>query len=430
MEKGNASRGLRTIQEADVKNRVVLLRVDHNVVKKGRIEDAYRIDATLPTLYDLAQRGGRPILMTHVGRPRDKKTGQIACRPGESVAAIVDYLERKLPVRVRVPDLPIEPERGITQLGPQARAAVDELRQGRVDMLYLPNTRWFQGEESKGPEREALAVEMAALADLYVNDAFGSWQAHCSTFDVARHLPAYAGRLLQKELHNLDKVLEPRRPFVAVIAGAKYDTKIGPLKALYDRVDHLILGGVIYNTFLAAKYDLAIAGVSDEERRLASDLVQLDRARPKVLEMPYLVESDLPSERKEGAFRTVQPTQGDRVPRGYLLDVDPRSLDESRIKDVLASAGTIFVNAVMGFTPHFGDGSQALYRRIAANPTALKLFAGGDTLQELKRLCPGIYLQGLEAPDYYFFTGGGSVLEALAQGDAYRLKPVEVLTAK
>jgi len=227
---------------------------------------------------------------------------------------------------------------------------------------------------------------------------------------------------------NLHRVLEPERPFVAVVAGAKYDTKIGPLKALYKRVDHLILGGLMYNTFLAAKYGVDIAGVSDEDRALAMELVELDREENKILEMPYLVESDSTEERIEGQYRSIGI---DKVREGgdvkYILDIAPESFQDKRVVDVITTAKTIFVNAVMGLMPLFFEGSRALYRLIADNVSATRLFAGGDTLQELRNLCPGIYMAGLDDPRTYYFTGGGSVLAAIEQGSPYGLKPVEML---
>jgi phosphoglycerate kinase len=416
------------VQEIDIRGKVVLVRVDHNVVKKGRIDDPYRIDATFGTLYAIAEKGARPILMTHIGRPKDKKTGKITCQEGESVAPIVHYLKQKLPIEIPVPDFPIDPEAGIVHLDNSLRSTVEELKKGKVGMIYLPNTRWFQGEQAKGPDRDRFAQWLAGLADIYVNDAFGSWQAHASTYDIAKHLPSFAGILLQKEIANLQRVLEPERPFLAVIAGAKYDTKIGPVRALYKRADHLILGGLLYNTFLSAKYEAEIAGVSEEDRALAVDLVDMDRKHHKILEMPYLVESDEAANRIEGKFRTLKT---DDLRKGrrfrYLLDVDPSSLEQQRTTEVVLSAKTIFVNAVMGLTPPFFEGSESLYRLIASNRSAMKLFGGGDTLKELKNLCPGIYMAGLDAPDTYYFTGGGSVLAAIEQGSPYGLKPVEAL---
>ena len=428
MENKELDSRLRLFQQADMKGKVVLVRVDHNVVKNGIIKDPYRIESTLGTLYAIAEKGGRAILMTHVGRPRDKKSGKITCREGESVRPIAQYLEEKLPIKIHVQEFPVDSENGIMHLDETIESSIEDLKRGRIGLVYLPNSRWFRGEQAEGPERDVFARELAAVADLYVNDAFGSYRAHVSTYDVAKLLPAYAGALLQKELKNLHRVLDPKRPFIAVIAGAKYDTKIGPLKALYNKVDNLILGGLMYNTFLSAKYGVKIAGVSKEDRALAMELVELDRKESKILELPYLVESDTTEGKNQGQYRTVKI---DDFKEGktfkYLLDIDPRSLEEPNVKDAINSAKTIFVNAVMGLMPSFFQGSQALYRLIANNGPALKLFGGGDTLQELKNLCPGIYMAGLDAPETYYFTGGGSVLAAIEQGSPYRLKPVEAL---
>ncbi len=428
MENKELDSRLRLFQQANMKGKVVLVRVDHNVVKNGIIKDPYRIESTLGTLYAIAEKGGRAILMTHVGRPRDKKSGKITCREGESVRSIAQYLEEKLPIKIHIQEFPVDSENGIMHLDETIESSIEDLKRGRVGLVYLPNSRWFRGEQAEGPERDVFARELAAVADLYVNDAFGSYRAHASTYDVAKLLPAYAGALLQKELKNLHRVLDPKRPFIAVIAGAKYDTKIGPLKALYNKVDNLILGGLMYNTFLSAKYGVEIAGVSKEDRVLAMELVELDRKESKILELPYLVESDTTEGKNQGQYRTVKI---DDFKEGktlkYLLDIDPRSLEEPNVKDAINSAKTIFVNAVMGLMPSFFQGSQALYRLIANNGPALKLFGGGDTLQELKNLCPGIYMAGLDAPETYYFTGGGSVLAAIEQGSPYRLKPVEAL---
>ena len=169
----------------------------------------------------------------------------------------------------------------------------------------MPNTRWFAGEEARDERRQRFAKQLAGLADVYVNDAFGSWQPHASTYDVTEYLPSYAGFLMQRELLNLDLVLEPRRPFVAVVAGAKYDTKIGPLGAIYEKVDKLILGGVIYNTFLCAKYDIHIEGVSQSDIQAAKALVKKDEAEKKILELSTVVESDTLKGRIEGKYRNI-----------------------------------------------------------------------------------------------------------------------------
>ncbi|ACL01953.1 phosphoglycerate kinase [Desulfatibacillum aliphaticivorans] len=416
------------IQDADLAGKVVLVRVDHNVVKKGVIHDPYRIDATLGTLYNIVERGGRPILMTHVGRPKDKKTGTIKVDAGTSVQPIVEYLERKLYTTFAIPEFPVDGDQGIRQIDTSINWHIRDLNEHRIGGIYLPNTRWFSGEAAKGDARERLARQLAGLADVFVNDAFGSWQPDASTFDVAEHLPSYAGFLMQKELINLRHVLDPEKPFVAVVAGAKYDTKIGPLQEIYKKVDHLILGGVIYNAFLCAKYGITVGGVSETDVKAARELVAQDKEAGKIVELPFLVESDTIEGRVEGKYRTVSAS--DFAPgqeRGYFLDIAPESFDTPQVAQAIAGAKTIFVNAVMGLTPHFYEGSQKLDATIDANTGAQKFYGGGDTLQEFKNLSPGLYLAAMDSAQYYFFTGGGTVLKAIEEGSPYGLDPVKAL---
>ncbi|MBU0993264.1 MAG: phosphoglycerate kinase [Proteobacteria bacterium] len=419
---------LPVMQNIDLKDKIVLVRVDHNVVKKGKIKDPYRIDATIGTLFNIIDKGGRPILMTHVGRPRDKKTGQINIDAGTSVKPVVHYLERKLHIKIAVPDIPASGDQGIAVLGKPVQAAIDDLKNGRVSAIYLPNTRWFQGEEKKGDAREEFARQLSEVADVYINDAFGSWQPHASTFDINNHLPGYAGLLMQKEIVSLKKVMDPERPFVGIVAGSKYDTKIGPVSSLYKKADHLILGGVIYNTYLCAKYGINVKGVEASDISLAKELVALDKDRGKIVELPFVVESDMLDQRIEGNYRKLDTRKfkkGDTF--SYFLDIDPSSFDLPEIRDILLSARTIFLNAVMGFTPNFHEGSEAFYRLICENKTATKLFGGGDTLQEFKVLNPGLYLKALDDESFYFFTGGGAVLKAIEEGTPYGLDGVKAL---
>ncbi|GBE39651.1 MAG TPA: phosphoglycerate kinase [Nitrospirae bacterium] len=416
------------IQDADLSGKVVLVRFDHNVVKKGVIRDPYRIDKTLGTLYNIVERGGRPILMTHIGRPKNKKTGKIECTPENSVGPVVEYLRNKLHTNLYVPEFTIDGDNGIVGINESVNAAVDDLRNRKIGGIYLPNTRWFRGEEGEGFFRDSFAVQLAGLADVYINDAFGSWQPHVSTYDITKYIPSYAGFLIQQEIENLNNVINPVRPFVAVIAGAKYDTKIGPLYAIYNKADNLILGGVIYNTYLCARYGISIKGVSDSDIDAARELVVMDREKKKILELPCVVESDTLNGRIEGKYRTIcvkDFKKGDKY--NYVLDIDPRSFEDNRVSEAILNAKTIFVNAVMGFTPHFTDGSKALDETIDRNVSALKMYGGGDTLQEFKNLCPGLYLSVLDSAKYYFFTGGGTVLTAIEKGSPYDLQPVQAL---
>ena len=428
MQEGALNKRLPLLQDANLNGKVVLIRFDHNVVKKGVIKDPFRIDKTLETLYYTVDQGGRPILMTHVGRPRDKKTGKITCSPNESVEPIIEYLRKKLHTEFYVPECEIDPELGISGMGNSVYRAIGDLKDRKIGGIYLPNTRWFRGEEGEGFFRDNFAVLLSDIADVFVNDAFGSWQPHVSTFDASKFLPSYAGFLMQQEIENLNKLINPERPFLAVIAGAKYDTKIGPLTAIYEKADHLILGGVLYNAYLCAKYNISIKGISDEDVEAAKGIVNKDREQKKILEMPYIIESDIVEERSEGKYRTVSTDsfkEGNQY--NYVLDIYPKSLASPIVLDALLNARTVFVNAVMGLMPQFPDGSKALDEAIDRNKAALKMYGGGDTLQEFKNLCPGLYLSVLDNAQYYFFTGGGTVLKAIEQGSPYGLKPLQAL---
>ncbi|MEF9425942.1 MAG: phosphoglycerate kinase, partial [Candidatus Mariimomonas ferrooxydans] len=381
MKSANVNIRLPVIQEADLNGKIVLVRFDHNVVKKGVIRDPYRIDKTLGTLYNIVERGGRPILMTHIGRPRDKKTGKIICRPDNSVEPVVEYLKNKLYSDLYVPEFSIDYGNGIAGIGDSVSIAIEDLRNRRIGGIYLPNTRWFRGEEGEGFFRDSFAVQLAGLADIYVNDAFGSWQPHVSTYDITKYIPSFAGFLMQQEIENLNRVINPERPFVAVIAGAKYDTKIGPLYTIYNKADRLILGGVIYNTYLCAKYEVSIRGVSDKDIDTARELVIMDRKAQKIIELPFIVESDTIEGRIDGRFRTISVRDfksGGKY--GYVLDIAPESFVDKKVSETILNARTIFVNAVMGFTPHFTLGSKALDETIDKNTSALKMYGGGDTL--------------------------------------------------
>lgn len=422
----------KSLEEADLKGKIVLVRVDHNVVKKGIIHDPYRIDATIGTLFYILAKGGKFILMTHVGRPKDKKTGSIAIDEGTSVLPIVRYLESKLHIRLGVPNFEAIDNKGYSGIAASINYMIKDLKENKIDGIYLPNTRWFSGEEAKGEEQEKFASQLASLADVFVNDAFGSWQAHASTAGVTRYLPSYAGFLMQKELKNLDKTFNPQHPFVAVVAGNKFNTKIDSLTALLKTADYLVLGGVIYNAYLCAKYGICIKGIEEEDILQAKQFVETCRQYPeKLIEMPYIIESDIVEDKKEGSYR-VRDIR--RLKRGdslnYVLDVDGKSFEEKQVLAVFSQAKTIFVNAVMGYMPHFDEGTIALYALIDKNKEAVKLYGGGDTMQELKRLLPGLYLAALDDPKYYIFTGGGAVLKAIQEGSYMGLEPVKALCNK
>ncbi len=417
------------MQNADLKGKVVLLRVDHNVVKKGKIIDAMRIDATIPTLFNIIKKGGKLILMTHVGRPYDKKTGLFTLSPQDAVEPIVKYLEHKLQIKIAVPTFTAAEGKGIDQLDPSMKDLVANLKNDKIDMIYLPNTRWFTGEESKGEAADIFGKELTGMADVYINDAFGSWQAHVSTMKPTEKLPSYAGLLMQKELDHLQLIFTPKRPFVGIVAGSKFDTKIGPLSSLLEKVDYLVLGGVIYNAYLSVKYGLSIKGIGEDDLAIAAKFLKDSEKYPgRIVELPFIIESDTLDGKIEGQYRTLNIHD---IPKGkhlnYVLDADPKSFELPEVKKVFDEAAMFFVNAVMGFTPNFGDGTKAMYSLIDTNKAAKKLFGGGDTLQDFRNLLVNTYLAALDNESYYFFTGGGAVLNAIEQGSPFGMEPVKAL---
>lgn len=417
------------IQEADLKDKVVLVRVDHNVVKSGVIHDPYRIDATFGTLFYILSKGGKIILMTHVGRPRNKKDGSINQSDDTSVRPIVEYLENKLHLSIEVPDFYTHGSEGYLSIESNINHSIRRLRNHEIDMIYLPNTRWFKGEEANDANYERFSNQLAGLADIYVNDAFGSWQAHASTVGITKYLPSYAGFLMQKEIENLERVFRAKQPFVAVVAGSKFDTKIESLYSLLNKADYLVLGGVIYNAYLCAKYGIGIKGVTEADVEQASKFVAYAEQYPKkIVELPFICESDIFGERVEGKYRVHDVRTLEKGAQlNYVLDVDPRSYEVQEIQDVFLSAKTIFVNAVMGYVPHFNEGTIGLDTIIDRNPHAVKLYGGGDTMQELKRLLPGLYIMALDSKDYYIFTGGGAVLKAIEKNSSAGIAPVKSL---
>lgn len=420
------------IQDADLKDKIVLIRVDHNVVKNGKIHDPYRIDATLGTLYYINAKGGKPIIMTHIGRPKNKQTGEIEIAPNTSVKPVVDYLKNKLHITIKTPDFKEHKPNGYLGIETSINHLIKELKNNIIDAIYLPNTRWFSGEEGTPEASDSFAYQLAGLADIYINDAFGSWQPHASTIGINQYLPSYAGFLLQKEIYNLNRIFMPQKPFLAVVAGSKFDTKIEPLFALLKKADYLILGGVIFNAYLCAKYGFTMNGITKSNIDTAKKFVKEAEKYPnKIIELKHIIESDTIPDKTKDKYRTHNI---DNLPKGknlnYVLDIDKKSFEEKHVKETFEKANTIFVNAVMGLTPHFSEGTIALDQLIDKNKNATKLYGGGDTMQELKRLLPGLYIMALDQPDYYIFTGGGAVLKAIQHGKTSGLEPISKLLKK
>jgi phosphoglycerate kinase len=379
----------RTLDDADVKGKRVLLRVDLNVpMENGRVADATRIERVIPTIREIADKGGKVVLLAHFGRPKGRD-------PKESLKPIASALSEHLGRRVAFAD---------DCIGDAARQAVGGMKDG--DILFLENTRFHAGEEKNDP---AFVKELAKLGDIYVNDAFSAaHRAHASTEGLARTLPAYAGRTMQMELDALAKGLEaPRRPVVAVVGGAKVSTKIDLLENLVGKVDALVIGGGMANTFLHA-IDVGI-GRSLAEKDLAPTAQRIiDKARETNCAIILPVDAVVAHEFKADA---PHQTYGiDAIPSdGMILDVGSQSVD--RVNSAISDAATLVWNGPLGafeLTP-FDQGTVAAARHAAERTRAGKLVSvagGGDTVAALNHA-------GVADQFTYVSTAGGAFLEWL-----------------
>jgi phosphoglycerate kinase len=214
-----------------------------------------------------------------------------------------------------------------------------------------------------------------------------------------------------------------------VVAGSKFDTKIDSLFTLLKKSDFLVLGGVIYNAYLCAKYGFQIKGISEEDMTHARKFVEFStQYSDKLVDLPYIIESDTMDGKFEGKHRMLnihELSPGTQL--NYVLDVAKESFADPHVLSIFHGAKTIFVNAVMGYTPHFNEGTIALDQLIDENLEAIKLYGGGDTMQELKRLLPGLYIVAIDNPKYYIFTGVGAVLKAVQEGTIAGIEPVNAL---
>jgi phosphoglycerate kinase len=374
---------VRTLDDLDVDGKRVLVRVDFNVPldEDRRITDDARIRAALPTLRELRERGARLLLAAHLGRPKDREP-ELSLRPA------ADRLSELLGADVSLaPDL-------------------DHVPDG--DVVMLENVRYEPGETKNDA---GLARRYAALADAYVNDAFGAaHRAHASTEAVARELPSAAGRLLEREVATLRKILDdPRRPLVAVVGGAKVTDKIGVLEAFLERADAVLVGGAMCFPFFKA-----------QGHEVGASLCEADGIEParRVMGSPKLrLPVDLIAGREFSADTEVRTIDGVDVPDGWMgLDIGVRTVDA--YAEAVAGAGTVFWNGPMGafeLAP-FEAGTRAMAEAIAA-ADAVTVVGGGDSAAALAQF-------GLADRVDHLSTGGGASLE-LVEGRA--LPGVEVL---
>jgi phosphoglycerate kinase len=385
---------MRTIEDIDVQGRRVLVRVDFNVPLKdgpagAEVADDTRIRAALPTLEELRARGARLVLVSHLGRPH----GKVA--PELSLAPVVERLRELTDATVTLAP---------SVVGDEARALSEALGDGEI--LVLENVRFEPGETDNDPE---LARGLAELADVYVDDAFGvAHRAHASTEGIAHLLPCAAGRLLEKEVTTLARILKhPDRPLVAVVGGAKVSDKIAVIDRFLEVADTVIIGGAMCFPFLCAQGHRVGASLCEEEdvehaRRVLVEAGGPGQAAPgtATLELP----SDLVIAERLTDDATPHELDGVDVPDGWMgLDIGPATA--ARYGACIARAGTVFWNGPMGAFeyPPFAAGTLAVAQAVAQAP-GLTVVGGGDSAAALAQF-------GLEDAVDHLSTGGGATLE-------------------
>lgn len=381
--------GLMTLRDVDLRGKRVLIRVDFNVpLKEGRVEDDFRIRSALPTINYVLENGGRVILMSHLGRPKGKRDEAYSLSP------VRETLEKLLGKKVILaPDC----------VGKQVEDLVNTLSPDQV--VLLENTRFHPEETENDAE---FSRKLAALGDIYVNDAFGAaHRAHASTEGVTHYLkPSVAGFLLEKEVEYLGGLLtNPKRPFIAIIGGAKISGKIEVLENLILKTDRILIGGGIANTFLKASgYDVGSSLVEDEALEVAKKIIDSAKTKGTDLLLPddFIVADAI----KPGASkRTI--TISEAIPSGWsIADIGDRTI--SRFSEIINGAGTIFWNGPMGVfeIDDFSGGTYAIANAVAkaTDRGAISVIGGGDSVSAVSKA-------GVADRISHISTGGGASLE-------------------
>ena len=379
----------RSVRDADVAGRRVLVRVDFNVpLEDGKVTDDSRIRAAVPTIKALLEQGAKVILASHLGRPKGKVQDGLRLRPVG--ARLTQILRKNVPVTGDA-------------LGVGTEDAIKRLRPGEV--ILLENLRFHAEEEANDPE---FAKALAGYADVYVNDAFGTaHRAHASTVGIAELLPAYAGLLMERELEMLSKLLEsPERPFAAILGGAKVSDKIKVIDSLLTKVDLLVLGGGMANTFLLAQGKAVGKSLAEHDRVEDAKRI-LASAEAKGVRVVLPVDVIVAKEVTRGTEYKTLPAE--KIPASWhIVDVGAQSLEE--MQQALADARTVFWNGPLGVfeIPSFAHGTKAIARFVAdrAASGATVVVGGGDSVAAITQ-------QGFADRMTHISTGGGASLEFL-----------------
>ncbi|MDI6783376.1 MAG: phosphoglycerate kinase [bacterium] len=376
------------VSDIEVKGKRVLVRVDFNVPQdeNGNITDDTRIRASLPTIQYIIEKGGKAILMSHLGRPKGK----------------VDDKYRLTPIGKRLSELLGKPVLKLDDcIGPQVESAVNAMKDGEVALLE--NLRFYAEEEKNDP---GFAQKLAKLGEVYVNDAFGSaHRAHASTEGVAKYLqPAVAGFLMKKEIDYLGKALEnPARPFIAILGGAKVSSKIGVVKNLLNKVDCLIIGGGMTYTFVKAQGgSIGTSLVEEEQIPLAKEILAkaIEKSVPLLLPIDHIVAD------KFAPDANVQTVVRGGIPEGWIgVDIGPATIEKFAIE--IRKAKTIVWNGPLGVfeMEPFANGTNAL-AKLVGESGAVTIIGGGDSIAALEKA-------GYIAQMSHVSTGGGASLEFL-----------------
>jgi phosphoglycerate kinase len=374
----------KTVRDINVSGKRVLVRVDFNVpLDSGRVTDDTRIRAAIPTIQYLIDKGAKVILASHLGRPKGKVAPEFSLKP------VAVRLEQLLGVPVAMAS---------DCVGPEVESAVAHLEPGQV--LLLENLRFHPEEEKNDP---AFAAQLAKLADVFVNDAFGAaHRAHASTEGVTHFLPAVAGFLMQRELDFLGRAMaDPERPFIAILGGAKVSDKIGVISNLLTKVDNLLIGGGMANTFLKAKgLDMADSLVEDQVLDTARSLMAAAGVR---LLLP--VDAVVADAFDANANARTVPVAA--IPAGWrVLDIGPETVRQ--YEQALQGAKTVVWNGPMGVFefPRFAAGTVAVAKALAALPDAVTIIGGGDSVAAVEQA-------GVADKMTHISTGGGASLEFL-----------------
>lgn len=378
----------KTVRDIDVKGRKVIVRVDFNVpMKEGVITDDVRMTAALPTINYLLENGAAVILMSHLGRPKGQPKPEFSLKP------VAEHLKELVscPVIFAASDLVVDD---------CVKKQAADLKCGEI--MVLENLRFRPEEEKNGEE---FSKELASLADIYVNDAFGTaHRAHASTAGIAAFLPAVSGFLIEKELKFLGEAVDsPRRPFVAILGGSKVSDKIAVIENLLDKADTVIIGGGMAYTFLKANGCPIGASLCEEDRlELAKDLQK--KAQEKGVRFLLPVDSKLGDRFAEDCATAFADSE--TMPEGWMgLDIGPKTIElyQKAVKD----AGTVLWNGPMGVFEFkaFEDGTRAVAQALAES-SAVTVVGGGDSAAAIKKF-------GLEDRISHVSTGGGASLEYL-----------------